>query len=742
MSNNTVFLTRAEVGLVHWDEFRKPPYSAQDYADAYNNGINLTTAIMQAHSDGASKVVLERGQYPVCYTSASGGNTNRVYLNNITGTNGLSVDGNGSCIFTIFDSENKNPYHTNPSIQAYELPGSQFAFSHNTNLRFYNFELRGDQYNRSWVAGEENTEQTYGISLLDNNINTYIDVIAHGFRGDSITGVTKGKEVLLIMYDNWEKGGLSLTDGAEIVEKGAYKTPLVDLSGFTIYRNAVQLQAFTFTKVIEFRDDRFRVFFYDENNLFIASETAAQTEFIYLPSNCKFLRIVAYGDERTTDTVSYGNSARLVSGSSEFATIKGEFYANHRGGISNLCGHTTVDAHIHDIGTATKNGFPHYASSTRYAINFEDTYSNKLTVKGLIKDCYQGILCNGRALDIDSAEIINIEVTGIAAYRTTAISVNNCVLDNVKQSAFETLAPITPNKRGVVHKLSNNVFKNTHLHNDFSSENYAGVLQFNNNVFVNTRVNISGNGKNLIFDNNTIINPTANFLHSFGVTGALRVSGNTVSSSRDLDNTSWQAYALNAAHSFGNKLTTDYLASKITQNRGSLYTTDPIYLNGLTINNKENIEIPNIARTSENQDAFIIDIEDCNFVGNLLTIGSIVSRDRITDNDIRIKSCKFKISNKGLVSASCFRLALRESSTGSNHRIVIKDTSFDLTNCSSIIDIMYPIVGTLDIVFLNCEFLSDSNKTIPFLTKPYGGNFSNITARAVSCKFINVTNGK
>lgn len=737
MSQDTVYISAAETGLVKWDEFRKPPYSAQDYLDAYNNGQRMVQAFMNANTNGASKVVLERGNYPVCYVNNLKSISKLTHNNLITGTTNLTIDGNGSCIFTIFDSVNRSPYHTGEgatNLAPYQLSGAQFWLEHNTNLTIKGFNLRGDQYMRSWVTGEKEIEQTYGIVVGINNINTTIDVVGHGFRGDVITGKDNrfGLYSLTNGYQDgdWLKGGLSISDGSEIVETGAYRTRILDMRNKTIYRNAVQLMTLGDAGAMTNREDAMRAFFYDANNVLISTENVWQAEFIYLPVGCASMRIVAYGDERTTDTVGYGVYVFLYTGCSNHALIKGEYFANHRGAVSNLCNNTTVDADIHDNGT-TKYGFPNYSDTTRYGVNFEDSYYSKLTVRGSIRNGGSAILCNARRLDVD-CDIKNMAYSAISSFGTKEVNISGGVIDNVGQ-VFSLKTDLGYKIKRFVH-LKKTTIRNSPLYGDYSTAEGL-LLDISDNIFDKSNVSLKGNGKNLVFNNNKAVSvKTHTGREAFNILGAAQTFNNSVDISSDSIYGSGQSIGLSASKSALNAIIKD---NSTDATLGSTVSGSTLNLSGTQYQFIQGNAFLKYLRKSAGatDEVFKANITNCEFTQGYLTLGESAQLD-LCDSIVTFKDTTF--SRADVTKTHFLEVAIREVSTTGVHKIIFKKCEFNLPKTStSIIKLPYAILGKLELLFIDCTFIKDT-PTTEKLKVIYGGNRTNVTARGQGCRFVNI----
>lgn len=737
MSQDTVYISAAETGLVKWNEFRKPPYSTQDYLDAYNNGQRMTAAFNQAHANGASKVVLERGNYPFCYVSKEKSVASLTPNNVIENTTDFEIDGNGSTVFAIFDSINRSPYHTGSAAQyqaPYQLSGCLFWLQHNTNLYFHGFNLRGDQYMRSWVEGEKDIEQTYGIILSMNNYNTRVNFVGHGFRGDAISSKNPNSKLFNLTggYQNgdWLKGGVD-NAGLPIEEVGSYRTPVIDLRNVVIYRNAVQLITFGGQGHPTFRNDNLKAVFFDLNGTFISSEYVWAFEPIVLPTNCGYIQLVAYDDERTDEKVGYGTYLYLATGVSNVCEVKGEFYANHRGAVSNLCNNTTVDADIHDNGT-TKYGFPTYYSTTRYGINFEDTMVGKLTVKGSIRNGGSAILANTRDLIVDGCNIKNMLYAGISGAATRNAVITNSTFTNVK-----ILFSIAEN-RGYAKRVidfNDNIVKQCPLYGSYPEDDKL-LLTFKNNKFYDDIVTLVGNGRNLIFTDNQIINPNQSGPNAtIAIKDALRCHNNSIMVGSTTYLTDNKRIVLLGKNYHSNLLVFNKeTAIYITEATSGQVTT----LKGLDIESSSARNMIGLLKKSDavEGEVFKTVIDNCNFRNGNILIGTYGSYD-LCDSITTIQNCTFS-QNENILDRF-IDLSIRGSLVTGKHQLLFKNCTFNLTDITKyIIDAAYGITGIVDIVFSDCTFSADTpmaDRLKIFKKKP---TLTNITARALDCRFINV----
>ena len=114
----------------------------------------------------------------------------------------------------------------------------------------------------------------------------------------------------------------------------------------------------------------------------------------------------------------------------------------------------------------------------------------------------------------------------------------------------------------------------------------------------------------------------------------------------------------------------------------------------------------------------------------VLQLGETADRGQLSDNITVIKNLD---AIKSYIS-----IARNETSsaTKSNMSLIIKDSNFNLTDVSYCIRILNAISGPVDIQFINCDFTSDTPKSISLVT---GTSVANITATAINCRFNNIT---
>lgn len=730
--SGTLFIYAKDIGLTKWETQQSPPYTQQQYDEAYNNGVNLANAVMAANTAGYSHVVIERGNYPFCYINPTGSTViNPISPFKITGTNNLIIDFNDSTFFVIFDSLNRSPYDKATTLQPYELRGSAIEIQGNTNLELTGFTLRGDQYFRSWVNNEQNTEQTYGVFMRDNNINTRIAKFdISGFRGDGISGNTRGTTVIANLSNAWLSGGLD-ANGMEIIQAGSYRTIAIDLNAVTILRNSIQIMSNGVLRSATFRNDMIDVYYYDASMLILYKETTRHCDFMYLPKNCRYVRFVAKDDERTDATVSYGTTLQLVTGSSDISHVEGTLHDNHRGGISNLCGHTTITCNIYDIGNS-KQGFKFYNNSTRYGINFEDLFVSKLRVIGTeINNCPQGILVNAREFEMLGGSVKNAQYAGVAVYGTVSSVVSDVLLDNVSYSAFAADETVAAGK-GRALKVSNCIVKNSTLYGNYELATNLEIT-VNDCTFFNSKVNIWGDGSNLVFDGNTISPLSGRYLSVFRVKNARSFKDNYIvrSSTVAAESIGWSEMMFSGYSSRGN----DLLLSQSEQRLAVARTANEVRsLSGTKVSFSTTntvFETLNVIKSGAfDTHTDVNKFEWMSFVSGVLRLGDQLNRTgTLCDSAFAFNDC--------IINNMQIHLARQATVATGSANLVFKNCTIDLTTLTRFLYFPYGLTtGSATVKFINCTFISDTAKSIAIVQ----GTATNIISTGIGCRFVGVTN--
>lgn len=498
------FLRASSLGLVKWSDIdKKPPYTATEYSDAYNNGVRIANAIKAANDAGFSEVVLETGNYPVFYPNESGSTSFSTMLLSgaifLDGVKNMTVNLGQSTLFVLYDSVNKHQYNPSPSsFAAWKLAGAIITATNCRGITFKNGRLYGDQYKRAWLSGEKETEQTYGIKCSRNNRDFRFENMKFtGFRGDGIQGMPRGHVTIASTeLQTWKKGGLDTITGLPNTQVGAYRSAKITLAGAEIIDQKIQIMGWS-TRKIAFRSTYIDAYFFDSASNVISIQKTQQAADITVPFNAAQVQLVAYDDERTTDTVTYALldfGITLGSGMSYgfYVDQDCEFYENMRGGISNLgCGLKVFGARFRDSGLSSKLGFPAFSYTTQYGINLEDTYINDLYIDGVLIDNVPiPVITNTRNFTLKSSIIKNAYYGAVALFGPNFADISENTFENIGNLD----RPIGSGYNGLGYTGSSN-------------DTFAAQIKFHNNKCIYTNINFN------VADNEKVI---------------LDISGNTV----------------------------------------------------------------------------------------------------------------------------------------------------------------------------------------------------------------------
>lgn len=735
------FISAKEIGLTKWTDFKKPPYTNKEYEDAYNNGLRLAQAIKDANDAGYSEVVLERGNYPFLYSNPFSTSPAHIYHYSgaivIDGIRDMTINFGGSTLFVLFDSTTKNPYNLAPVAPIYGASryANNLIFEKNTrNVKFKNGTLRGDQYTRSWVSGENMTDDTQGHWRHSNCVNTsWEDMKYTGFRADGIAGNPAGTIVTpWQQLEVWNSG--DVVNGVVTAKVGAYATNKLDLQGKNIIDNTVILRATAYPGgAIKFGSHLVKVVFYDANSNFISDEITAQTRRISLPLNCRYIQFVGYGIPATAPTYTFERYIELQTGNSYIANIYNcDFYENHRGGVANLGSATLIDTcRFKDIGLS-KLGFPEYGDTTIYAVNFEDTYDNNLRVTNCeVENTKQGVLFNGQDLKVDNCIFRDITWGGVVTYGALSSIIDNNTFENVGRALEFSRTALFQRKKII---FTNNTLKNSGLRLHYFYENQLHRAIISGNIIDGTQTSVNSGvfeiiaDQNLEFNNNIIYNISSERGENLTLSGLSRMSENT--------------FVFDSGVAYRTYLN----INKLGNGHGNVVKTysDSATIEGVYNKSGEQINIRGfdfvgsrgykVTRTNKSKGwsshTDVAEFYNCNFdAGNLVFEGF----DGQNFYDLKVKQV-----GGSYVNGAYFSMQTRETASysGSTWNIVFDGVTFDISAATRIFYNSYALIGSMNVQFINCKFISDTPKSLAFIQ----GQTAKITAVATNCSFISVTN--
>lgn len=690
------YLTATDVGLVSTVSSEdSSPFTAQEYLDARNNGINLAAAIKQADAEGYSGIVLEKGNYPLTSnagssTDASGSNG---YSSFIDGISDMTLDFNGATFYLLYDSLNRSPYDTTAN-PIYQLGVKMLVFQTCKNITIKNLELKGDNYMRSWVAGEENDIGCYGIAQQVDCQNFKIDnYTGHGFRCEPLAVSFKGYNDMTL--PTWASGGIDAS-GNDIVEAGSYSTPFRALDG-TIVDNSISIVGWGFTREIQWRDSLVKISYYESDDTFIMSEWTVQNKLNYLPDNAAKIRITAYGDERTDPTVSYNNCAVTSGTPRNLEVVHSKFYNNMRGGIAGAANNTIVrNCVFHTIGDVitTKFGWLAYTDTTQFGINVEDGMPDFLTIDGcrfentvhafLTPACQTLTYRNNISIDMEyDSSVLNCKVANITG---NSFYGNDGVFGGLGVEQRLTFSERTAH-------ISDNLF----MHSNFSAYTVEGnnnnTIHVEGNKYIDSKVILEGN---VISTNNYHNDYTRAFQSPIEAIDIIKFDDIV---EEVLDLSDWEEYKIN------------------TRNNDSRAIIN-VRSNQMRIGIAGSLNIPSIHFKGEGSSRQISSPWDTGsvleqsyngtrFENLVVSLGDAIPIATLPDLTINYNDVDFIDSE--------LRLNRRSTSDGGILTYNFNNCLFDFTNSPNLrlLNNTYSNVGGQVILnFNNCRFISETPKTI------------------------------
>lgn len=716
------YLDAKKEGMTQWSEHLKGPYPPEMYEAVHANSVILKTFMEQASKEGYDTVKLERGGYPFLYQNSSGAVAPVLYKEShgtIDGVRQINLDCNDADFYAMFDSVNRSPYDINSKLDPYWLAGAMLPFRNTTEFTLSNVNMWGDEFVREWVDGEQNTEQTYGFHNGDNNVRfKAVNVKCRGFRGDGGSGNNRGQPFSGNSLRTWYRGGLDLKTGKNIEQSiGEYRTDRFDIRKVDIKRNMVTMTTLGYYQAAEFRNDLLDMFFYDTNERFISSQKFRQTDNVALPKGCGFIQVVAYDDERTTDTVNYGLHLEgkylfLSTGVSIDSTIEHcVFEENHRGGLSNMPrGTRYLYNKFIDMGGA-KQGNGVYWSTTLYGINQEDSFEDfAICIGNEFYNVPNAYLFDVRNLIIVGGIVQDAKYGVFGLGATVNASVNNVIADNCASLVSHHAIKDTDRQR--VHKLSDLIVSRTNIYSDVSRQ--AGLmLDISGGTYTKCSVDLRGNYRNLVFDNNKFRSfydtSTTTTMVILGALSARNNDGLHLKGGNKDTLRANAAFGLNGTNVGDNTIT-------IEQDYQSRVT--PLMLGGLPVRTSGTHYISNgkplYAASSEPKadakQAYVDSYYHCkeHYSGVQVFAGSTARRKTFDDAVIVYDRCLF---DKG--SHLC--LIKLETVKGSHTEILVKKSEFDLTDAEYVVRGFENSLGTFNIRFIATEFYADKDTELDFL---------------------------
>jgi hypothetical protein len=459
------------------------PYVNEDYIRADTNIQGFNSAIQWATENGYSHIILPKGTYPICYPR-----TIMITQSNIT------VDFNGSTLKVIYDSDRKSPFDTRTGVtDFYNFPGKfsngqdgvSIKLQGVTNSHIKNLVLIGCKDDRSFnTTAEASIEWTYGIQVIrGSSFSSVRNCKVSSYMGDAISFDSTS-------FQDYAEFGLGLTvndidrkTGTIIPATGkTLVTQMLNLAtteydSFLIGGSGYSRQTAINTKEVD-------VFYYAADNTYLGRyEYKKIYTPISIPPGAKKFRFLFNNETITTKNMQISLKFGLTPHHNIIEYC--EVYNIHRGGIT-LGGNYNViqNCILHD-GTGMLDRKPIFTDPTRYGINQEDSYGDNCIIRNnLFYNLGHGILAGCYTLEIHNNHFYNLGGIGINLYSLHAANV----------------------KENYLYRCQTGIgLMTAHLQN-------AHVNIENNTIAFTNSTGLSGEGYDVYFHRNTIIDPGVFFM--------------------------------------------------------------------------------------------------------------------------------------------------------------------------------------------------------------------------------------
>ena len=475
----------------------KPPYTTAQWATAYNNLLGFNNALKYAKDTGRGRIVVPKGIYSFCYTNLNGGAEIYQMQNTpIKPFDYQTLDLNGSQFEIMYDSINKNPYDKSPATTpAWKLSGTIIELTNCIHSHVINGKIIGDIPNRSFTDGgrgfnsEYGMEQTYGVSLNRGSkfcSFEYLDVSM--FMGDGITMGSYPTNTIssnIIQSPKMLPGFVDDT-GATVAREGAYVSAKFKLIR-GVHKEIQMRTGGGYTRIPNIKNTWFEYLFFDEAGKIVGRKKAIYLQNTMVPYNAFTMSVQLLNETPGLADLTINYSITMPQ--TQFVTIKNcEIHDNHRGGISGGADFTTIEkSKVYHNGMDSSTGVPVFPDTTRYQINFEDSYCNFLN----IVDCHFFSGFHSVLAGVYNVRIENCLFQGLNGpiiYNNSSTVITGNTFDDC--NAFG-LMPSMEYQRRTIHFTDNIV--NTKVCG-FNAEGHANTfVKVSNNTFNVDSITVVGN---------------------------------------------------------------------------------------------------------------------------------------------------------------------------------------------------------------------------------------------------------
>ncbi|AMO26045.1 hypothetical protein Blue_223 [Bacillus phage Deep Blue] len=438
--------------------FGKPPYTNEQWEVAYNNALGLNSVLAYAKVLGSSIITVPRGLYSFCYTNLNGGKEAHEMQNtSINLFSNQTLDLNGSTFELMYDSINRNPYDKAPAANpVWKLSGVFIKMEECFNSHVVNGRIIGDIPNRSFTdtgAGfnsERGMEHTYGIAIdYGSSYCSVKTVDVSMFMGDGIKiGCYPVKDNWYVsQYDPVASPGYVDDTGAIVPKDGCYVSTKCMLKP---EHHLLQMRTgWGYTRIPLIKNKHFEYVYFDATDKVISRKKAVYLQTVKTPTNASYLRVQFINEN--VGMTEYRQMWIISKPQAHHITIANcDIHDNHRGGISGGADFTTIEFNrIYHNGMDSGLGVPVFPDSTRYAINFEDSYSNKLVVENnLIFSGFNGVLIGTYHVEVRGNYISEFGGGGVVVYNNAYTLIEGNTLYNA--SLLGLMSSVTTQERNII----------------------------------------------------------------------------------------------------------------------------------------------------------------------------------------------------------------------------------------------------------------------------------------------------
>jgi len=358
----------------------EPPFTAENYEVAYNNGVGIQTAINEANAAGLTEIVLPAGNYPLCYHASA-----KDERNPIIETNGVNLIGYGAKLYVIYDEDGVNPYYkwTDAEIEEnggvqnhYILMGKVLRADSNVE----GFEIVGERGFRK----HENSkfrEFSGGVQISHwANSNVIKNCKIHHFSGDGICGDPTFENVYVSGSVSCPSG--KMVNGVVEPSTNSWLSPRMGIALNVDVTRPLQIAQTGYSYFI-WTKKPLAIHCFTQDETYIATIRVSQGNPFVVPEGTFYVYVEMYSGGVLTEE-STGSVNFRFGNMYYYGTIidNCESYLNQRGGISNVpSGSIIKNCTIHHNGCAYGDMVAFF-DNTQFGIDIEDWYIDSVTIDG------------------------------------------------------------------------------------------------------------------------------------------------------------------------------------------------------------------------------------------------------------------------------------------------------------------------------------------------------------------------